>query len=52
MSKPLATSDFKWMTDIQLNNWRTMPCILEVDLEYPWYLHDVHNDYPLAPETQ
>ena len=25
-------------------------CILEVDLEYPKKLHDLHNDYPLAPE--
>ena len=25
-------------------------CILEVDLEYPKSLHDLHNDYPLAPE--
>jgi len=24
--------------------------ILEVDLEYPKRLHDLHNDYPLAPE--
>ena len=24
--------------------------ILEVDLEYPKRLHDIHNDYPLAPE--
>ena len=24
--------------------------ILEVDLEYCWKLHDLHNDYPLCPE--
>ena len=24
--------------------------ILEVDLEYPKKLHDIHNNYPLAPE--
>ena len=24
--------------------------ILEVDLKYPKELHDLHNDYPLAPE--
>ena len=26
-------------------------CTLEVDLEYPKELHDLHNDYPLAPES-
>ena len=25
-------------------------CFLEVDLEYPEDLHDLRNDYPLAPE--
>ena len=25
-------------------------CTLEVDLEYPGELHNLHNDYPLAPE--
>ena len=24
--------------------------VLEVDLEYPEKLHDIHNDYPLVPE--
>ena len=40
----------------ELNNWKKLSdgegtgCILEVDLEYPKELHDLHNDYPLAPE--
>ena len=24
--------------------------VLEVDLKYPKELHELHNDYPLAPE--
>ena len=50
MCKPLPTEDFEWMEKEELNNWENQPCILEVDLEYPEKLHDLHNDYPLAPE--
>ena len=50
MSQKLPTADFRWMTAKQLDKWFEYPCILEVDLEYPQELHDLHNDYPLAPE--
>ena len=45
-----------WMRQDELNNWKKLSdnegtgCILEVDLEYPKELHDLHDDYPLAPE--
>ena len=58
MSQYLPTSNFKWMTDkeiskIDLGKHKAdgkKGLILEVDLEYPQILHDVHNDYPVAPE--
>ena len=50
MSKPLPTHGFEWMNESELENWKSMPCILEVDLDYPEHLHDMHSDYPLAPE--
>ena len=50
MSKPLPTHGFEWMKVDELETWERLPCILEVDLEYPKNLHDLHNDYPLAPE--
>ena len=50
MMKPLPVGDFKWMNEKELENWKDFPCILEVDLEYSKDLHDLHNDYPLAPE--
>ena len=50
MSKPLPTHGFKWMEVNELETWELHSCILEVDLEYPKSLHDLHSDYPLAPE--
>ena len=50
MCKPLPTDCFRFMNEEELKNWENKPCILEVDLEYPEHLHDLHNDYPLAPE--
>ena len=59
MSKKLPIHSFKWLTSGEMeklfNNrvvqvWEKTPCILEVDLEYPENLHDLHNDYPFCPE--
>ena len=50
MSKPLPTHGFEWMEKSELETWENQSCILEVDLEYPKNLHDLHSDYPLAPE--
>ena len=50
MSKLLPVSDFEWMNEKELEGWKKFPCILEVDLEYPIEVHDLHNDYPLATE--
>ena len=50
MSKPLPTHGLKWMKTSELETWELHSCILEVDLEYPKKLHDLHDDYPLAPE--
>ena len=49
-SKQLPSSGFEWMIDDELDDWKHLSCFLEVDLEYPEHLHDLHNDYSLAPE--
>lgn len=58
MSQPLPVNDFKWMAEREIVSFyvTTIPddaktsYILEVDLEYPPKLNDLHSDYPLAPE--
>ena len=35
---------------ISINEKSEIEYFLEVDLEYPDELHELHNDYPLAPE--
>ena len=59
MSLKLPVHSFKWLSNKEIENlynnqivqvWEKTPCILEVDLEYPEELHDLHNDYPLCPE--
>ena len=50
MTKALPVRNFEWMKKEELENWKNIPCILQVDLDYPKELHDLHNEYPLAPE--
>ena len=59
MSLPLPKKNFHWKRvmpteeQIMKMKWNSKKgWILEVDLEYPKYLHDAHNDYPLAPEKK
>ena len=56
MSQPLPVGDFKWLSDKEIEEMmndhaKIKGCTLEVDLEYPEHLHDLHSDYPLAPES-
>ena len=58
MSQYLPTGGFRWLTEKEINKIDLAKykkdsekgVTLEVDLEYPQELHDLHNDYPLAPE--
>ena len=58
MSQYLPYANFKWVKNIDKIKQRLMGIqkdsstgyILELDLEYPQELHDIHNDYPSAPE--
>ena len=55
MSQYLPTGGFKWLTEKEVDlskfdDESEKGLILEVDLEYPEELHNLHNDYPLAAE--
>ena len=50
MRQPLPTHGFKWMNKNELETWEKHSCVLEVDLACPKHLHNLLNDYPLAPE--
>ena len=58
MSQYPPTGGFKWLSQKQIDKINLAKyevdskkgLILEVDLEHPEKLHDLHNDYPLASE--
>ena len=56
MSEYLPYEGFKWLKNVDefdvmsVNEKSLLIYLLEVDLEYPVDLHELHNDYPLAPE--
>lgn len=60
MSQYPPTGKFKWMTEKDIAKIKSANqvkdsdkiLILEVDLEYPNELHEMHNDYPLAEEKR
>lgn len=56
MSEYLPQSDFQWVENVENFDLASIPdnnsigYVLEVDLEYPSELHNLHNDLPLCPE--
>ena len=58
MTQYLPYGEFKWLSEKEIDEFdlklvkenSSTGYIFEVDLEYPSGLHDLHNDYPLAPE--
>ena len=56
MSQSLPAGNFQWLDEDDIYTYTKYPewirsGTLEVNLEYPRELHDLHNDYPLAPEN-
>ena len=60
MSQKLPEKEFDWMNEQQLKNVDVNSTpddtdtgyILEVDLEYPAAIHDIHSNLPVAPESR
>lgn len=58
MMKSLPLRNFRWSPSRNFNDMQSdveklgMGFILEVDLEYPQALHDLHKDYPLCAEKR
>jgi hypothetical protein len=66
MCQKLPTGNFEWLdeeniskleNDLRENNCNinfgqsySKSCILEVDLEYPQHLHDLHSSFPFCPQ--
>ena len=58
MSMPMPNGGFTWLLEVDYKNidWlaqteeQDMGYFIECDLDYPPELHELHNDYPLAPE--
>ena len=56
MSEYLPNKKFEWIKNVDeldamsINKKGDVGYFLEVDLEYPNKLHELHNDYPFAPE--
>ena len=56
MDKYLPHKEFEWLENIHefnvmlINEWNSIGYFFEVDLKYPDGLHELHNDYPFAPE--
>ena len=59
MTQYLPYSGFKWLSKKEIDEFdqnlvkenSSVDYNLEVDLEYPSELLDLHNDYPLAPKN-
>ena len=56
MGECLPYGEFEWLKNVDsfdvmsIDKKSDVGYILEVDLKYPNKLHELHNDYPLAPE--